>query len=364
LKQYLSKLDRYIIGSIFGYFAIIFGLLMFIVIVFDISEKIDDFLSTTATLGQIIFVYYLSFIPYIGMMLAPFFFFLSMVIFSAVTANRSEFIVTISSGVSTLRLFVPFIFSAIIFSVFSWCGYHYILPFANKNRLQFENTYIKHKFRNTDRNIFIQDSPNTFVYFENYNVEDSVGYKFALEKFDSNGLLTYKLRSPRVTWNGGSQTWKISSYTSRTIGPSSEHLKMGTLMDTVLNISPKDFSRKSDYLENLTTPELKDFIASEKEKGSDMISNFEVKLYERNAYVFSIFILSVIGFSFSTKKVRGGLGLQIIKAISIGFGYIFIAKICTIYASNAGLSPLLAVWFPNILFGAYAFKLLYQLKTN
>ncbi len=82
---------------------------MLIIIVFDISEKIDDFLNTTATFGQIVSIYYLSFIPYIGMLLAPLFIFLSVVIFTSRTAMRSEFIAVLSSGVSINRILVPYI---------------------------------------------------------------------------------------------------------------------------------------------------------------------------------------------------------------------------------------------------------------
>ena len=331
---------------------------MLIIIVFDISEKIDDFLNTTATFGQIVSIYYLSFIPYIGMLLAPLFIFLSVVIFTSRTAMRSEFIAVLSSGVSINRILVPYIVASVLFACFSWLGYHYVLPHANKVRLDFENTYIRHKYRNTDRNIHFQDSPNTFVYFEHYNTQDSVGYKFALEKFNEQGELSYKLRSPRVTWNGKTKSWRISNYTIRHVSGLKEQLKHGTILDTSLNITPKDFSRKSDYLENLTTPMLKDFIAEEKIKGSGMIAHYEVKLYERNAYVFSIFILVIIGFSFASKKIRGGIGMQLIIALIVGFSYIFIAKICTIYAANAGLSPIVAVWFPNVLFGLLAARLL------
>lgn len=344
--------------SLLSTFVVSLGFMLIIIIIFDISEKFDDFLNTSATIGQIIGTYYVSFIPYMGMLLAPLFIFISVVVFTSRTAMRSEFVAILSSKVSIYRILLPYLITSTLLASVSWYGYHYALPNANKVRLEFENTYLRNAYNNTDTHIHFQDSPNTFVYFKSFNSRDSVGWQFSLEKFNEQGELYYKLRSPRVQWEGKKQSWRISNYTIRKIYSDEEDIKKGTVMDTSINITPKDFSRKTDYLENLTTPELEEFIAQERTKGSDMIANFEVKLYERNAFAFSIFILVIIGFSFSSKKVRGGIGIQIITALGIGIIYIFIQKVCTIYAANAGLSPILAVWFPNIFFALFAIRML------
>ena len=356
--NFFTKLDRYIIKSFLAHFVLSLGFIMLIIIVFDISEKIDDFLRTQPSLWTIISDYYVSFVPYIGMMLAPLFIFISVILFTSRTAMRSEYIAVLSSGVSFYRILVPYLITSIFLAGLSWYGYHYLLPKANKVRLDFENKYVRRTFRNTDRDIHIKDSENTFVYFQSYNAQDSVGHKFAMEQFNDNGELQRKITSPRVTWNSKTGTWRIANYSYRKINGLEEKLGKGTILDTLLNITPEDFGRKADLLENLTTPELKELIVVEQMKGSDMISSYRVKLYERDALVFSIFILVIIGFSFSSRKVRGGIGLHLITGLIMGFSFIFLSKITTVYAQNMGLAPLAAVWIPNIFFSMVATYLL------
>ena len=60
----LKKLDKYIIGKFMGSFFVALGLLTLIVIIFDVSEKIDDFVQKEAPLRAIVVDYYLNFIPY------------------------------------------------------------------------------------------------------------------------------------------------------------------------------------------------------------------------------------------------------------------------------------------------------------
>ena len=56
------------------------SLILIIVIVFDISEKIDDFLRSNVSVDKIIFDYYLNFIPYFGNLFSPLFIFISVLI--------------------------------------------------------------------------------------------------------------------------------------------------------------------------------------------------------------------------------------------------------------------------------------------
>ena len=58
-----KKLDLYIIKKFMFTFFIAILLIIGIVIIFDISEKVDDFVSSQAPIESIMFDYYLNFIP-------------------------------------------------------------------------------------------------------------------------------------------------------------------------------------------------------------------------------------------------------------------------------------------------------------
>ena len=61
----LKIIDLYIIKKYLGTYFYSIALIICIVIVFDISEKIDDFIEKDAPLKASVFDYYFNFVPYV-----------------------------------------------------------------------------------------------------------------------------------------------------------------------------------------------------------------------------------------------------------------------------------------------------------
>ena len=62
-----------------GTFFVALLLIIGIVIIFDISEKIDDFVSKEAPLRAVVFDYYMNFVPYFINMFSPLFVFITVI---------------------------------------------------------------------------------------------------------------------------------------------------------------------------------------------------------------------------------------------------------------------------------------------
>ena len=184
----MKKIDWYIIRKFLGTFVYAITLIIVIAIIFDISEKIDDFLEKSAPLKEIIFTYYLNFIPYFINLFSPLFTFIAVVFFTSKMASDTEIVAMLSNGISFCRMLLPYFLSALVLAILSFWLSNFIIPHSNAKRLAFENTYIHDQFRNRESNIHMQSSPGTFVYFESYNNIDNIGYKFALEKFKDNRM--------------------------------------------------------------------------------------------------------------------------------------------------------------------------------
>lgn len=353
----MKKLDIYIIKNFLVSFITLTSLFSLITIVFDISEKIDDFISSEATVSMIILEYYVSFVPYIAMMLGPLFIFLTVVFLTSRMAMRTEIVAILSSGISYYRFIRPYMIATTFLAFLVYGAYHYVLPMANKQRLEFENTYLRNAYRNYDKNIHMKLDNGDYVYLEHYNTKDSICYKFSIEHFVEGNLL-FKLRANRAVWNPKNKSWGLSNYFIREIDGDDERIRTGVFKDTTLALSPQDFGRKDDALENLTTPELEKYIEKEKKRGSPLIKQYEVKLYERTAKTVSIFVLVIIGICLSSRKTRGGTGLHIAFSIFLAVSYMFIEKVTTTYAINTGLAPIYGVWTPVVLYTIIAGYLL------
>ena len=332
------------------------GLLVLIAVVIDFSEKVDNFLKSDASFFDILTLYYLNFIPHISALLGPFFVLVAVVFFTSNLASKSEIIAMTSGGVSFYRLMVPYIAGAVIIGGILFMSNHYLVPNANKIRLDFEVNQLiswKNKWRT---NIHRQIDENTIIYMYNYSYEDSTGHKFSLEHFEGNEL-TYKLMSNKVIWNNTLEVWNVRNYIIRNYNGDNISFERGNSMDTTFNVTPLDFEKKISSKEEMTTPELKNHIAELKATAQDGIEFFELEKYRRTSSVFALLILTIIGYALASRKIRGGLGVHIVAAIVIAALFELTMKFSTTFTTNAGLHPFLGVWIPNFVFGAVAIVL-------
>ncbi|MBK7959243.1 MAG: LptF/LptG family permease [Bacteroidetes bacterium] len=92
-------------------------------------------------------------------------------------------------------------------------------------------------------------------------------------------------------------------------------------------------------------------------QGAENTTNFELELYRRTASAFGVIILSIIGLTIASKKIRGGLGLHLVIGITLCSIFEIIQKFSVTFATNANLPAVVAIWVPNILFAIVAFVL-------
>jgi len=353
----MKLIDRYIIGKFLGTFFFSLLLIILIVVVFDISEKIEDFIGKEAPFKAIVVDYYFNFIPWIINLFSPLFTFIAVIFFTSRMASRTEIVAILSSGVSYRRLLFPYMLSATVIAALSLTLNNFVIPHATKKRIEFENKYIRNEFYNTDRNIHKQISPGNYIYLQNYNVEENTGYKFSIEKFDK-GRLYYKLMAENIKWDSVKKEWAINDYYIRYINDMNEFIKKGKTIDTMLAFTPEEFGRKDNTIEAMDYNELNAYIDSERLKGSDNIELIELEKQRRIAFPFATFILTLIGVSIASRKVRGGIGMHIGLGIGISFTFIMFMQITTTFAASGLVSPLIAVWIPNIIFSVLAWYLL------
>lgn len=353
----MKKLDLYIIRKFLGTFFFAIALLILIVIVFDISEKIDDFLEKDAPLKAILFDYYLNFIPYFVNLFSYLFTFISVVYFTAKMATNSEIVAILSSGISFRRFLVPYMISAIFLGVMSFYLANFLIPRTNQHMMDFEKTFIKNPYRNRDVNIHMQISPGNIVYMETYNTMNNTGYKFSMEKYSGNRLVK-KLNAQRIVWDSASEIWSIRNYVIRSIGESTESIVKGDVLDTVINMRPEEFSFILEDMKTMNFMELRAFIDKERLKGSQNVKEFEVEKHRRIANPFATIILTLIAVSISSRKVRGGIGMHLGIGLFITFSFILFQQISTVFATRGNLEPWLSVWIPNFLFTIIAIFLI------
>jgi lipopolysaccharide export system permease protein len=345
----LKKIDWYILKKFFGTFNLAIILIMMIVIVFDVSEKIEDFIDKDAPINAIVGDYYLNFIPYFANQFSPLFCFISVIFFTSRMASKTEIVAILSSGISFKRFLLPFMIGAMIITLGSLYLNHFVIPHANRLRNDFEDAYIRNQYHNNEINIHRQINPGTFIYFNSYNNIKNIGYQFSMEKIH-NGNRMYYLRSDYVKWDSVTSRWSINNYFIRYINGNEEVIKKGQQLDTVLNFKPSDFGKRIQAIENLNFSELNSTIETEKEKGATNIEQYEVVKYGRTAFPFATIILTLIAVAIASRKVRGGIGLHLGVGLGLGFSYVMLMQVATQLSLRAGVPAYLGVWMPNVIY--------------
>ncbi len=362
---HVKILDRYIIRKFLGTFLFIILIAVLIVVIFDLSEKIDKFLTKQIPLKEIVFDYYAGFIPWIVNSFSPLFVFISAIFFTSKLAQNSEIVAMLAGGISFRRLMAPYMFSAGVIALLSLLLGLYVIPPANKHRLDFENKYIKTQAIAADnmRNIHYQIAPGEFVYVEQFSRWANTAYRFTLEHIEDHKIVS-KISAESAAWDSTRGGWTLKNYFIRDFYGESEMVRTGRQLDTVINLTLEDFYRRQNAVESMSGRDLNDLIEVQRLRGDALIKRSLIEKNSRIAMPFSAFVLTVIAVSLSSRKKRGGLGLNIGIGLALSFSYILFMKFSQMFVTKGIIaSPALALWIPNILFAIVA-VILYKLAPK
>lgn len=356
------KLDWYIIKKFMATFFVALLTIIVIVIIFDISEKIDDFVSKQVPIKEIIVDYYKNFIPFFMNMFSPIFVFITVIFFTSRLAANSEIIAILSCGVSFHRLMRPYMISAGVIAAFSLALNLWIIPDANKVRMAFETKYVRDYGGNggPQRNMHYQIAPGEFAYIESFSEWNNTAYRFTLERIGKDGRLESKLSADQAVWDSTLCGWRLKRWFIRDYTPSlDDKVRCGQQLDTVLPLTITDFKKTRKYESQLNYHELRDYIAMKRMRGDADIKKALIEQQTRFAMPFMAFILTIIGVSLSSQKRRGGIGWNLALGIGLSFSYILFQKFSEMFVYADTLPAAVAIWIPNVIYTVIAY-ILYQ----
>jgi lipopolysaccharide export system permease protein len=359
----MKKLDLFIIKKFLGTYIFMLFVVMSISIIFDISEKLRDFMNIDNNLSvkEIAFDYYPYFFIHYANMFSSLIIFLAVLWFTSFMAQRSEIIAILSNGVSFWRLSRPYMIASTILLAISLLANHYIAPTANKHRLDFENKYTRYNVN--FRNVHLEVKEGTIVSYKQFLGNTTTVRRMWIENWkettENKWELVSDMQVEKAYGDSISHLWTLNNVFIRYINKDNENIKSIETIDTVLNFNIGDLGQRSEITFAMTTPELIEFYKKEETKGNQ-ITNIKIAIQERTAYPFAAYILTIIGISVASRKSREGVGNNLVIGLGFGLVYIFFMKMAAVASVNIGLAPVLAVWIPNLIFSLIAIYLYYK----
>jgi lipopolysaccharide export system permease protein len=350
MDKWIRRMDWYIIKKFLGTYFFAIALIISIAVVFDVNEWIDNFINNKAPIKAIIFDYYANFIPYFSNLFSPLFVFISVIFFTSKLAENSEIIAMMSTGMSFKRLLRPYMISAAIISIMTYGMGAYVIPKGNVTRLNFEDQYKKKKKQEYVRNVQVEVDSGVIAYMERYENYNKTAYRFSLDKFVDKKLVSH-LTARSATYDTTTvNKWTLKNYMIREMDGMRETITKGERLDSIIKMEPQDFLIMKGKQETMTSSELSAYIERQRRRGFANIKEFEIEYHKRIAMSFASFILTIIGVSLSSRKVKGGMGMYLGVGLALSFSYILFQTVSATFAVNGNASPFLAVWVPNIVY--------------
>lgn len=324
-----------------------------------LAEKIDKILANDVPFPEVA-QYFLDFTIYFANMLFPLFLFLSVIFFTSRLASNTEVIAFLSSGVSFSRFLRPYIIGGIIVAFLALMLGMFLVPDASKGFNEFTYKYLSGNKKATETTqIYRQINDNDIIYVSSFN--GTLGTNFTLEHFEDHKLV-YKITANNIRYIEKDSTYRLSQYVKRIIGEGDDEIIHRRRVDTLFAFDLEDLTPVKYIAETLNYGELNSFIKKEESRGSSNIGRYRVVLYRKWSLPVSIFILTIIAVAVSSIKRRGGMGVNLAFGILIAMIFVFFDKVFGVMAQQSNFSPVIAVWFPNIIFGILATYLLYNAK--
>lgn len=342
-------IDSYILWKMLGTVVFAITLLMTVVVVFDMSENIQRFLSHNVPWKMVIKGYYLNFIPYFINLFIPLFTFISVIWFTSKLSSHNEIISIFDNGISFNRMLVPYITGAVIIMILSLILANFIVPNTNRKLNDFKYEYFGRR-TGTSTYLHIKNSKNSYIFVERWDKMAGEGYNFTYEEFD-NSSIRQKISAQTIDYDEDNKLWRLHRYTRRVITSDDEELIFrGEEFDTTFNITPMNLYQDISVSESMTYRELRRFIKEEKVRGSSLLANYQIEQHKRIANPVGILIMTLLGVSVSCRKSTRGVGVHIFVGMGLAFSFIFLQQISTVFSVSGGLPPILGTWLPNILF--------------
>lgn len=355
--KYVNILDRYIIRKFIGTYIYSILLIISISIVFDVNENLAKFTQYHAPVKAIVVDYYMNFVPYFANLFSPLFVFIAVIFFTSKLAGNSEIISMLAAGVSFKRLMRPYMISAMLISILTFYLGAYIIPKGTIVRQNFETMY-KNKRKNTSaENVQLQVGKGVIAYIQHYDNQLKKGYGFCLDKFENKKLVSH-LTATEIQYDTISDSkyhWRMTNWRLRQLKGMREHITSGMQRDTTVMMEPTDLVFSKGQQETFTSPQLREYINKQIDRGSGNVVQYEVEYHKRIATSFASFILTTIGVSLSSRKRKGGMGMYLGIGLALSFGYIMLQTVSATFAIQANTPPMLAAWIPNIIFAVVAY---------
>jgi lipopolysaccharide export system permease protein len=356
-------LDRYVFREFWKIFAATAVGFPLLVIIIDLTEKLDTYLNRNLSRGQIL-MSYLYWIPESMFLALPAAVLFATVFSIGALTRHSEITAAKASGISFHRLTLPIFLGAAVVAVLAGVLGE-IVPVANEKR----NTILEEKkfSGSNDRFNFTYAGEEGRVYkIQALNVGNgAIDFLEVERKGNGPAYPTTIVTSRAARWSDTARHWLLRDGQMHIVPTDSTSMaiQFDSLADHHFVEAPRELMAAPKTSQEMRYQELSRFITALERSGSSEVNRFKVEKALRIAIPVTCLIIAIFGAPLATTTQRGGAAYGI--GVSLGVTVIFLMLIQLTKAIGGGglLPPNVAAWMPNAVFGLTGAFLLARTRT-
>jgi lipopolysaccharide export system permease protein len=356
-------LDRYLLREFAGY--LMLGLVGFIVIfiVVDVVEKVDVFLDHKAPMG-LIAQYYANLAPDIVVKVLPVALLLATFLALGQLNKFGELTAMRAAGISLLRILLPVFGIAVASALVSLALGEAVVPRATRQRDDIYNERIQHMTavgQNERADVTYLGSGGRIWYTRLYVIPQRRMHEVSLQEFRA-GVLWRRIDAAEASWEGG--RWVFASGYLRTFDHGRETAERFERM-AVQGIAerPDDFAKEDVQPDEMNFLELRQYVNRLRASGA-RVANYVVDLHLKLAFPVICIVVVMIGGAMATRLRMQSAAMGFGLSVAISFIYYGVMRAGQALGHNGALSPYVAAWMGDAIFGMIGLVMLRQAQRS
>ncbi|MFQ5930314.1 MAG: LptF/LptG family permease [Acidobacteriota bacterium] len=362
--QLARVIDLYVIRTCLLYFLLTLAVCASLFYLFTFFELVDDLFANNVPYTPV-FDYFFYLLPHILMLLVPISVLIATLVTYGLLDKTNQVTALKACGVSVYRMAIPVFTLALTVSAFIFVTQEYILPYANQRQDNLRNI-IKGRPVQTYYQLgrsWIFGTQNRLYNYNYFDSEHDMFAEIAIYQLDigKNRLFRHTY-AKRAAWDAATSSWKLYEGWQRSF--QGDNIEFSTFDERGSTISeePSYFEKEVKESSKMTYVELKEYIEGLQQGGFE-VDHLKTELYEKISFPIVSFIMSILGIPFAFSIGRKGALYGIAAGVLIGISYWGVFGVFGLLGANGLLSPLLAAWGPNVVFGAGGALLLSGVRT-
>ncbi len=362
--RFPNILDRYIGRKFLAVFLLIFLALLFISALVSFFEGIDNVYEHDKSFVMLLRnIWYRT--PEFVFYILPVAVLTTTLLALGLLAKFNEITAMKACGVSLYRIILPLIILGTLFSLVSFYNQERVLPFANKKAEEIWNqindrpaqsyNYLDRRWilgRSRDRvyhYTYFDPVPGLFSKLFIYDIEPA---SWTLKRilYADRGRLTQETLGLQNLWDR-----ELS-------GPEVRSFRKADALDLKVAERPDYFIKEWKAPNMMDHSELRSYIA-EIEEGGFETTRFRVDLNFKLSFPLVCLIMILLGIPFAFSMGRRGTLVGIGLSIAIAMVYWGAIAVFRSLGYVRILTPFLAAWAPNLIFGLLGIYLLFKMRT-